>query len=204
MHISWLGNSAIKIQTKPFDKDVTIVIDAYKQAKGNSPRSLTPDIALFTHGEEEIITLSGEPFIFSTPGEIDVKGVLITAVEGHNPGEIMLRIDAESMTLVHVGMVSKQLNAKQVEILAGADILCLPVGHPNSFDAESAVKMVTELEPRVVIPYAFHSDNDPDAKAIDGFLKEIGSKGVQPETKVILKEKDLPQEEMQVVVLEKE
>ncbi|PIZ95113.1 MAG: hypothetical protein COX80_04970 [Candidatus Magasanikbacteria bacterium CG_4_10_14_0_2_um_filter_33_14] len=204
MHISWLGNTAIKIQTKPFDKDVTIVIDPYKQNKGNFPRSLTPDIALFTHGEKDSITLSGDPFVFSTAGEVDIKGVLITAVEGHGEGETMVRIDAEDMSLVHVGMINKQLTAKQLEILSNIDILCLPVGNKDSFDAEGAVKLVNEIEPRVVIPYAFNSDNDPDAKAVDTFLKEIGSKNGSPEKKVILKKKDLPEEDTDVVVLEKE
>lgn len=204
MHISWLGNTAIKIQTKPFDKDITIVIDPYKQKNGNFPRSLTPDIALFTRGEKESITLSGEPFIFSTAGEVDTKGILITAVEGHNAGENMIRIDAEDMSLAHVGMINKQLTSKQVEILSNIDILCLPVGHKDSFDAEGAVKLVNEIEPRVVVPYAFNSDNDPDAKAIDSFLKEIGSKNGTPEKKVIIKKKDLPEEDTDVIVLEKE
>ena len=204
MHISWLGNTAIKIQTKPFDKDITIVIDTYKQKKGNFPRSLTPDIALYTRGEKDSITLSGAPFIFSTPGEIDTKGVLVTGVEGHEAGEIMLRVDVEDMTVVHLGMIKKQLTSKQLEVLSGVDILCLPVGHPDSFDAENAVKLVNEIEPRVVIPYAFKSDNDPEAKPIDAFLKEIGSKNGSPEKKVIIKQKDLPEEDTDVIVLEKE
>ncbi|MFA7314423.1 MAG: MBL fold metallo-hydrolase [Candidatus Magasanikbacteria bacterium] len=204
MHISWLGNSAIKIQTKPFEKDVTIVIDAYKQTKGACPRSLTPDIALYTRGEKDIITLSGDPFVFSTPGEVDTKGVLITAVDGHEAGQIMLRIDSENMTLAHVGIIKKQLTARQLEVLSNIDILCLPVGHPDSFDAENAIKLINEIEPKIVIPYAFNSDNDPDAKAIDTFLKEIGSKNSTPEKKVIIKEKDLPEEDTMVVVLEKE
>lgn len=204
MHISWLGNSAIKIQTKPFEKDVTIVIDPYKQTKGTGPRSLTPDIALYTRGENDSITLSGDPFIFSTPGEVDIKGVLITAVDGHEAGQIMLRIDSENMTIAHVGIIKKQLTARQLEVLSNIDILCLPVGHPDSFDAENAVKLINEIEPKIVIPYAFKSDNDPDAKAVESFLKEIGSKNETPEKKVIIKEKDLPEEDTMVVVLEKE
>ncbi|OIO18805.1 MAG: hypothetical protein COY69_02215 [Candidatus Magasanikbacteria bacterium CG_4_10_14_0_8_um_filter_32_14] len=204
MHISWLGNSAIKIQTKPFDKDVTIIIDPYKQTKGSCPRSLTPDIALFTRGEKDIITLSGEPFVFSTPGEVDTRGVLITAVEGHEAGQIMLRIDSEDMTIAHVGIIKKQLTPRQLEVLSNIDILCLPVGHPDSFDVENAIKLINEIEPKIVIPFAFNSDNDPDAKAIEGFLKEIGSKNGLPEKKLIIKEKDLPEEDTLVVVLEKE
>jgi len=204
MHISWLGTTAIKIQTKPFDKEITVVIDPYRPEKGLFPRSLTPHMGLYTRGEKDSVTLSGNPFVLSTPGEIDVHGVLASAVEGHEPGNTMVRIDTEGLSLGHVGLTKKSLTEKQLAMLAGVDILCIPVGHPDSFDAEEAVKIVNAIEPRIVIPCAFKSDNDPEAKPIDSFLKEIGAKNNEPEKKIILKKKDLPQEELEVRILEKE
>lgn len=62
MHISWLGGTSIKIQTKYADSDVTVLIDPYKYDKGAFPRSLTADVVLLTRGSEELITLSGDPF----------------------------------------------------------------------------------------------------------------------------------------------
>ncbi|MBI2436942.1 MAG: MBL fold metallo-hydrolase [Candidatus Magasanikbacteria bacterium] len=204
MHISWLGTTAVKLQAKPFDKDITIVIDTYKPKAGNFPRSLTPDIALFTHGEKERITLSGTPFIMSSPGEIDTKGILVTAVEGQEPGHILFRIDAEQLSIGHLGLINKPLSEKQLEILSDVDVLLIPVGHPDSFDEEMAVKVVNSIEPRIVIPLAYKSDNDLTSKSVLDFLKEIGSKNGEPEKKVIIKKKDLPQDETQVIVLEKE
>lgn len=204
MHISWLGTSAFKLQTKPFDKDVVIVIDPYKPDLGNFPRSLAPDIGLYTRGEKGSITLSGNPFILSTAGEIDIKGVLVTAITGHGDGQTMIRIDAEQMSCAHLGLIDKQLTQRQLEVLAGVDILFVPVGNDKSFDAQAAVKAVNSIEPRIVIPFGFQSDNDPKAKPLDTFLKEIGSKNGEPEKKVIIKEKDLPQEETRVIVLGKE
>ena len=93
MHISWLGNTAVKIQVKPFDKDVTIVIDPYKPEKGSFPRSLTPDIGLYTKGEKDSITLSGDPFVLDTPGECETKGVLITTVQSEKAEDIKIRLD---------------------------------------------------------------------------------------------------------------
>lgn len=205
MHISWLGNTAIRIQSKPLHEDVVVAIDAYKSKEGSVPRSMTPQIAAYTRGEKDAITLSGAPFILSTPGECDVKGVLVTAVEGEDETSSMLRIDTENMSLGHLGLTKKQLSPRQVEVLTGVDILCVPVGHPDSYDAEQAMKIVNQLEPRIVIPMAFQSDVDPKAKTSDAFIKEIGMTGkVQPEKKVIIKKKDLPQEDMQVILLIKE
>ena len=204
MHISWLGNTSIKLQVKPFDKDIVVVIDPYKQETGTFPRSLAPDIALYTRGEKNSITLSGQPFILKYPGEIENKGVLVTSVQGHEKGETMVRVDAEQISVGHLGFAKKPLTDEQLKVLSGVDVLIVPVGNGDGYDAEMAVKAVNTVEPRIVIPMAFKSDNDPKAKAVDDFLKEIGSGTINPEKKAIVKKKDLPQEETQVIVLSKE
>jgi len=204
MHISWLGTTAIKLQAKSNNTDITIVIDPYKPEKGSFPRSLTPHIGLYTRGIKDSVKLSGEPYILSSPGEIDTYGVLISSVQGHEPETTMMRVDVEQLSIGHLGMTNKQPTTKQIETLSGVDILCVPVGHPDCYDAEAAVKAVNAIEPRIVIPMAFKSDNDPTAKSVDAFIKEIGSKNGTPEKKVILKKKDLPQEDTEVIVLEKE
>lgn len=204
MHLSWLGRTAVKIQVKPADKDVVVVIDPYRPDKGIFPRSLAPDIGLYTREEKDSITLSGNPFILSTPGECETKGVLITAVAGHEPGTVMLRLDAEGLSVGHLGLAKKPLTDQQLEALADVDILFVPVGNNDSYDAEAAAKAVNQIEPRLVIPMAFKSDNDPQAKPVNDFLKEMGVSNGGAEKKVIIKKKDLPQEETQVIVLAKE
>lgn len=205
MHISWLGNTALRIQAKPLNDDVTVFIDPYKSEKGIMPRSVTPDVAVFTRGEDNAITLSGTPFVLGTPGEIDIKGVLVTAVEGHNAESTMIRVDAEQMSLGHLGLTNQELTPHQVEVLSGVDILCIPVGHPDGYNLEMAVKIVSELEPKVIIPIAFKSDVDPQAQTPDAFIKELGMAGkATPEKKVILKKKDLPIEDTQLALLIKE
>ncbi len=204
MHISWLGNTAVKIQVKPFDKDVVVVIDPYRQDKGNFPRSLAPNIGLYTRGEKNSITLSGNPFTLDAPGECEHDGVLISSVQGHENGTTMIRIDAEQLSVGHVGLIKKQLDDKQLEVLSGVDVLLVPVGHPDGMDNEMAIKVINSIEPRIIIPIAYQSDNDIHAKPIEPFLREMGVKENKPEPKVIIKKKDLPQEETQVIVLSKE
>jgi len=204
MHISWLGNTTIKIQVKPFDKDVTVVIDPYKPEKGAFPRSLTPEIGLYTRGQKNSVTLSGNPFILDTPGECETKGVLITASQGEKANDVKFRIDAEQMSVGHLGLVNKPLTDKELEVLADVDILLIPVGGNDCYDAETAVKVANRIEPKIIIPIAFKSDNDPKAKSVDDFLKEMGVSNSAPEKKFIIKKKNLPAEETQVVVLSKE
>ena len=204
MHISWLGNTAIKIQVKPFDKDVTVVIDPYKPEKGSFPRSLTPEIGLYTRGQKNSITLSGNPFILDTPGECETKGVLMNAVQGEKAKDIKIRIDAEQLSVGHLGLANKQLTEKELGVLSDVDILIVPVGGDNCYDAQAAAKAANSVEPKIIIPIAFKSENDPGAKPVEDFLKEMGITNQTPEKKFIIKKKNLPTEETQVVVLSKE
>lgn len=204
MHISWLGTTAIKIQAKPFDEDITVVIDPYKPTAGVFPRSLTPHIALYTRGEAESITLSGNPFVLATPGECETKGILITAVNGDSPDRVFFRLDAEGMSLGHLGLTRASLSDAVREVLSDVDILMLPVGGGDGYDAETAATIVSNLEPRIVIPLAYRSDNDPKAAVVTDFLKAVGAGSQEAEKKVIVKKKDLPTEETKVIVLAKE
>lgn len=205
MHLSWLGNTAVRIQAKPFDKDVDIVIDPYRPKFGEFPRNLSTDIGLYTRGLENSITLSGNPFILDTPGECETKGVLVTAVHGHDAEHIMFRLDAEQLSMAHLGLTDKTLTDQQLEALSDVDILFVPVGGKNCYDAEAAAKAVNAIEPRIVIPIAYKSENNPDAEPVEKFLKEMGVAGkVHPEKKAIIKKKILPQEETQVILLSKE
>jgi L-ascorbate metabolism protein UlaG (beta-lactamase superfamily) len=203
MHIHWLGNTFVKLQMKPADTDVTVLIDPYVQPVGTQPRSLLADIVIGTHGEKNMITLQGTPFSLLTPGECETHGVLIAAVQGHTAGELMVRIDAEGVSIGHLGNTSKQLTDAQLEVLSGVDVLLVPVGGGTTFDAQSAMKAINSIEPRIVIPIAYQTDTDPDAAPISTFLKEFGS-APNPEKKTIIKKSTLPQEDTQLILLEKE
>ncbi len=64
MHISWLGHSAFKIETKtPLRDEVVILLNPYNFPRADLPRNLKSDLALLEQGEENTITLSGDPFI---------------------------------------------------------------------------------------------------------------------------------------------
>ena len=204
MHISWLGQTCIKLQTKNLDKDVTILIDAYKPKKGEFPRSFSPDMALYSTGEENAATLSQDPFTMHSPGECEVKGVMIYATPSAD-GATMYKLNGEGLTLAHLGRLKKPWESGDMEKIIGADILFIPVGGgANYLDAKSAAALATTLEPRIIIPIAYHCDTDPDAQPVTAFIKELGIKPEAAEKKVIIKKKDLPQEETKLIVLEKE
>lgn len=204
MHISWLGSTTFKLQAKPLADDVVILLDPYKPETGEFPRNLTADVVLATRGDNDFITLSGQPFLLATPGECETKGVLLMATASQTPGQTIVRLDTEQLSIGHLGMATKPLNDAEMDVVSGVDILFVPVGGENCYDAEMAVKMVNEIEPRIVIPMAYRSENNPKAADVSEFIKAIGLKADTAENKVIIKKKDLPTEEMKLVLLVKE
>jgi hypothetical protein len=204
MHIQWLGGTSFKIQTKPQTDDIVVILDPYKQETGTFPRSLTPHIAIATKGTKNILTLSGDPFIISNPGEFETKSVLIQATAGTTEKTMIARLDAEKLSIAHIGETKEQPTNQQLETITGIDILTLPVGGENGYTPEQAVKVINIVEPRIVIPHNFKSDNNPNAEPIEKFIKEFGITPQKPGNKVIIKKKDLPQEDMWLIILDKE
>ena len=203
MHLSWLGQTAVKIQTKNADQDVIVIIDPYKPAKGDFPRSLGANLALFSKGSADSITLTQDPFILETLGELERNGVMLSGFPGPD-GTVIFKITAENISVVHIGAIKQTLSEDLIDKLGKIDILFIPAGGaPNYLDLELAAKLVTELEPRIIIPYATHTDSDPNAKPLEPFLKELGLKPDATEKKFVIKAKDLPQEDMKLWVLEK-
>ncbi len=203
MHITWLGQTAVKLQTKFKDEDVSVLVDAYKPHTGDFPRSFSPTIALFSKGEANAATLSQNPFVLTTLGEAELKEVMITAWPSAS-GTIIFKINAEDLVVAHLGWLNQKPTIEELEKLGHVDILLVPVGDNKTYlNAEDAAAIVTTLEPRIIIPIAYQCDTDPGAKPLTEFIKELGLKPDITDKKIIIKKKDLPQEETKLFIIEK-
>jgi len=204
MHINWLGQTCVKLQTKNLrDEDVVILIDAYKPKVGDFPRSFSPQIALFSDGRENAATLSQDPFVVDTLGEFEVKDAVIYALPATD-GKIIFKFNIENLSVVHLGRTTKKLAAETIGTIGNVDILLISTGNGDEYlSAEDAAETVTALEPKIVIPLGHRCDTDPKAGPITDFIKNMGLKPEATEKKIIIKKKDLPQEETKLFVLEK-
>ncbi len=204
MHINWLGQTCVKIQTKNLkDEDIVIIIDPYKPEKGDFPRNFSPDVVLYSKTAKDSVTISDSAFVVETLGEYEVKDNMIYAIDA-NEKEMIFKISAEGMNIVHLGNVKEKISESVIEKLGTPDILFLPIGNgEKSLDPKKAREAVSILEPRVIIPIAYKCDTDPEALPLENFLKEIGIKPETTDKKIIIKKKDLPQEDTKIFVLEK-
>jgi len=195
MHIYWYGQTSIKIQ----DGNVTIAIDPYNEGAVKSPR-MAADILLLTTDKlkASASSVSGDKFVVDSPGEYEAKGIFINGVSNNGSGQTFYFMDINGITVGHLGNTAKaELSSKQLEMFENVDILLMPVGE----DAKVAAKLVNQIEPKIVIPI-FYSIPKIKSKldTLENFKKQLG---VKEETvdKLVIKQKDIPQEDMNMIVL---
>lgn len=213
MIITWYGHSCFKIQTQ----NATVLIDPYSKDIGIRLPKVTADFVLVTHDHSDhnnVSDVSGSPYVATMPGEYEVRGVFAHGIpafhdasEGKDRGRItMYRIEVEGMTLAHLGDLGQpKLTDEQFEQLSGVDILFIPVGGTYTIDAKAAVDIITQLEPRIVIPMHYKIPG-LDAKrfpidGVDKFIKQMGLPSNGREDKLKIVKKDLPQDETKIILL---
>ena len=213
MIITWLGQSAFKLQDKISSDGITVVTDPYGKETGLKMPSFEADIVTVSHNHPDhnnVDALRGTPFVIDCAGEYDTKGILIEGIDSYHDeeegklrgGNIIYRIEIDDISIVHLGDLGHVLNNEQLEKLVGTDILMVPVGGKFTLDAKKAVEVISQIEPRIVIPMHYKVDGlaYEDLDSIEKFIKELG---IEPsrEEKLKISKKDLPQEEMELVIL---
>jgi len=212
MTIFWLGQGAFKI----IDKEVIIAIDPYDKI-GIKMSRFQADILLITHDHADHNfreAIKGEPFIIDSQGEYEVKNVFVYGLpafhdnkQGAERGKITIYIiELEGMKIAHLGDLGQEsLTEEQLEELEGVDILLIPVGGTYTIDGAEAVKIINQIQPRIVIPmhYKIPGLTESKLESVEKFLKEFGVAKVEKADKLKISKKDLPQEETRVIVLDK-
>lgn len=214
--VQYFGLSCFKLTSKINDQEVSLITDPYSLASGMKlPRNLEADIVTVSHNHENhnfLESVHGTPFIIRGPGEYENKKVFVYGIRSsHTPdpkrgANTLYRIEMGGLSLAHLGDLGHDLTDQELERLEDVDILFLPVGGPPAgggvLGAKSAMELVNNLQPRIVIPCHFKM---PDLKLtldpVDKFLREFGAPKLEPQAKIKLARKDLPQEETEVIVM---
>lgn len=210
MQIQYFGHSYFKITTKENGVETHLVIDPFDKANGLKPVKNQADILLISANEPDYNNLestkengSNKQFVINGPGEYEINSVFVQGIEsGDNSDNTIYYINSESITITHLGkFAQKSLNDSQLETIEGTDIVMIPVGGGSLIDTKTATKIISQLEPRIIIPmyYALPGLKDK-IDPLDKFVKEIGLKAEEMD-KLKISPKDLPQEETKLVVL---
>lgn len=211
MDISWLGHASFRIK----GKTAGVVCDPYDAQIGLKFPKVEADIVTVSHDHYDHNAASlvgGSPFVIQGPGEYEIKGVNIVGVSSFHDNKggkergknTLYNISVDGIGVAHLGDFGQDaLSSEQIETLGNVDILMLPVGGVYTIDAATAAKIVSSLEPSVIIPmHYFDKDVKVDLEPVDKFLKEMGKEDVAPTKKLTITKDRLPSEPS-VVLLEK-
>lgn len=212
MQITWNGLGSFTINAKPVTGDVALVTDPFENSTGlKLPRALAASIVIASHNGPDASNTSavgGEesktPFTVTHAGEYEVKGIFVHGIDAplkDGSDHTIYRITAEGMRIGFLGSIDRTLKDKELEKLGNIDILILPVGGNGVLDKEAANDVVSQVEPRMVIPSHFDTKGLNEKRDdVEGFCKELAC--VKEEmNKLKITKASLPAEDMKISVL---
>lgn len=164
MEISYLGKNSVRIAGRA----VTFVSDPQAGAGKKS----TADVSLITEGANE----AAAGLAIDCPGEYEVKGIMITGMPVGEGTAYVIQGDSSKIGLLT--NVTDDLSAEALEQLSELDALVI---------VAEGFELVGKLEPKYVIPLG-------SGDALKKFLEELGATGNEPQSKLKITGRDVPEE----------
>ncbi|HOS88287.1 MAG TPA: MBL fold metallo-hydrolase [Candidatus Pacearchaeota archaeon] len=205
MKIIWHGGDCFEIMSVSPDKDnLSIQIGLKESEKKNG--KFGADILLKNNNLIEVKPKTDGQFVVGACGEYEIKGIFIQGIPSFKidkkTSNIIYLIEAEGIRICHLGVFGQDdLNDEQLEAMGNVDILIVPINGDETIGPKEAEKIITRLEPKIVIPAMYKSSD-----ILANFLKIMGQKDVVAQEKLSLQKKNLgssdSEEKTEVVVLE--
>jgi L-ascorbate metabolism protein UlaG (beta-lactamase superfamily) len=180
--IKWLGHSSFLIS---LDDSVKIVTDPFDSNIGYPSPDETADICMVSHDHFDhncVSVIKGSPEVVKGTGEKEAKGLKFKGVAsfhdekgGSERGENTIwAFELGGIKFAHTGDLGIDLTDFQRKEIGKVDVLFVPTGGFYTIDAATATRVVSSLNPRVVIPMhyktPFLGENFP-LSGVDVFLK---------------------------------
>lgn len=216
MQITWYGQACFKITSG----DTTIVLSPFGKGVGLNPPRGKADVVLLSGNDtgKEDVSYSDAAVVIDGEGEYEVKGILINGFSFFHThkGTGKIRVSTvytlivDDITVCHLDNATPDQVDAILEKIGAVDILLIPIGGTHMtgkeeihmLDAEKAVAVIGEIEPRIVIPMYYKVPGlSMDLGGLPAFLKAMGGVQAEPQDKLNIKRKDLPQDETKVITL---
>lgn len=214
MEISWLGHACFQLR----GKNVVLITDPFPPqsapvpSEGSRKASLNASIITISHNHSMhnfVERVGGNPRVVRRPGEYEISNVLITGVASYHDNQrgqmhgrnTIYIIHMDDLVLCHLGDLGHTLQENQLEEVADADILFVPIGGGNALNPTQAAEVISQIEPRIVIPMHYSAPSTGETSSeLTHFCREMGVETIEPQPKLSVTRNSLPTE-MQVVLL---
>lgn len=206
--IQYLGHSCFRLR----GRDGVVICDPYDRSVGLDIGKPAAHIVTVSHQHPDHANVAAvKPmreriFLIDGPGEYEVGGISVTGVRtfhdkhkgAERGGNTAYVIHMDDIVLCHLGDLGHELTTHQIDEIGNVDVLFIPVGGDETIGPAEAVSIISQIEPRIVIPmhYALNEQRsfEYDLASIDKFVHEVGLKEVNPEEKLNVTSNNLPSE----------
>jgi L-ascorbate metabolism protein UlaG (beta-lactamase superfamily) len=170
MELTYHGHSCVRLR----GREMTVVVDPPQTALPGLAKG-TLGIIVRTEGETDAARLrprEGELQEVCGPGEFEIGGVSILGLAA---GETtVMRISVDEVRVVAAGRLKRQLTEEEIDSLGHVDILVIPVGGGDALGALEAAKLVSAVEPSIVVPARYGAGDGGEYDPVGRFAKEMG------------------------------
>lgn len=193
MKIKWLGHACFKLTCSGGE---TLITDPFDPSVGYGELNETADILTVSHGHHDHCftqAVGGAKLTVDSAGEYSCGGVRITSVPcfhddcmGAKRGSnLIVKIQADGQTAVHLGDLGHMPDAAQLEFIKGTDALLIPIGGFYTIDTKTALEIIELAQPRSAV--AMHFSNALCRFPISGaeeFIAATGAKMIKGEADI--------------------
>jgi hypothetical protein len=208
MELQYYGANCLRLSAKKSQ----IVVDDNLAKLGLKSVTKPTDISLRT--SRELPEHSQAVFRAEMPGEYEVAGVVIhgIAARAHMDEEgkknaVIYTIEADDTKVLILGHIYPELSEEQLEQIGLVDVAVVPVGGSGyTLDGIGALKVIKQIEPKVVIPTHYHDKavhyEVPQAELADA-VKNMGMEITETVSKYKIKPAELS-DTSKLIVLERQ
>lgn len=217
MDFKWYGQSCFYISGKKKRKSrkkVSILTDPFDESTGLKLYKKNVEVVLVSHDHKDHNNLSAvnnEAFVIDGPGEYEVQNTFIRGIFSYHDDEkgekrganTIYIIESEGMNICHLGdLGQKELTDEQLKEIGEVDILLIPIGGTYTLDSKEASKIISQLEPKAVIPMHYKIPGlELDIDGPESFFKAMGKKDIEAEDKISISKSNLSDGEIKVFKL---
>jgi L-ascorbate metabolism protein UlaG (beta-lactamase superfamily) len=218
--IQYLGHSCFRLR----GRDGIVLTDPFDRSVGLDIGRPTAHIVTVSHNHPDHANVAvvkpqrEQLFVIDGPGEYEVGGIMIGGVRTYHDTKkgaelgknTVYVIHMDDVVFAHLGDLGHELTTQQIDEIGNVDVLFIPVGGGETISPATASSVISQLEPRVVVPMHYAAPGQQqsfmtDLGLLEKFTHELGLKDVVAEEKLNVTAASLPAEgeETRVVVMKR-
>ncbi len=220
MELTWYGQTCIRLR----GRDAVVVADPYPAVVGPTGRGVTGEVVTFSHpddappnrsrakgrlsrdGRTVLPTSLEAAFVLDGPGEYEVCDVLVTGVRTYRDDakgavrgrQTAFAVELDGVHTIHLGDIGHLLTEEKLGDIGPVDVACVPIG--GALSATHAAELVTQLDPRIVVPMLVCQDDAACQDALATFFHEMGGVAGPAVAKLAVTPTSLPSETTTVLL----